>query len=102
MAQHSFKRFNCYLVLLHDLLGKSISKNMQDNGCHYGILLSVKRTWEKCSTLPEVHNMVLVISSVQVHMVRIQEHECKQYNEDFHRLFPSVDKVAVENIGIFS
>lgn len=47
---------------------------------------------------PQIDDVVLVVSSVQVHVKRIQQQECEQDQQNLHRLFPSVYKVPVEDV----
>lgn len=50
--------------------------------------------------LPQVDYMVLVVSSVEVDVTRVDDHEWKQDEEDLNGVFASVYKVAVEQIGL--
>lgn len=45
-----------------------------------------------------VHDVVLVVASVQGHVVRVEEQVGKQQDDDLHRLLPSVHKVSVEHV----
>lgn len=49
---------------------------------------------------PEVDYVVLVISSVQVDITRVNEQECKQDEEDLNRVPASVYKVSIKHIGL--
>lgn len=44
--------------------------------------------------------MILVVSSVEVDVIRINKLEWKQDEEDLNGVFASVYKVSVENIGL--
>lgn len=44
--------------------------------------------------------MVLMVSSVDVDVTRIDEHEWKQDQEDLNGVFASVNNVSVKQIGL--
>lgn len=49
---------------------------------------------------PQVDYMVLMVSSVDVDVTRIDEHEWKQDQEDLNGVFASVNNVSVKQIGL--
>lgn len=51
-------------------------------------------------TSPQVDYMVLVVSSVEVDVTRIDEQERKQDDEDLNGVFAPVYKVSVKHIGL--
>lgn len=50
--------------------------------------------------VPQVDYVVFVISSVEVDVTRVDEQERKQDDEDLDRVFSSIHKVAVKQIGL--
>lgn len=44
--------------------------------------------------------MVLMVSSVEVNVTRVDEQEWKQDDEDLNGVFASVHKVSVKHIGL--
>lgn len=49
--------------------------------------------------VPQVHHVVLVVSSVKVELLRVNQHEGEKNHQDLHWLLASIHKVAVEHIG---
>lgn len=50
--------------------------------------------------LPQIHYVVLMISSVQVNITWINKQEGKQDDEDLNRIFASVHKVSIKHVGL--
>lgn len=50
--------------------------------------------------LPQVHDVILVVASVEVHVIRVEEQEGEQDYDDFRRLLATVHKVAVEYVRV--
>lgn len=48
---------------------------------------------------PQVDYIVLMVSSVEVDIARVDEHERKQDDEDLNGVFASVYKISVKQIG---
>lgn len=49
---------------------------------------------------PQVDDMVLVVSSVEVDFTRVDEQEGKQDEEDLNGVFASVYEVSVKHVGV--
>lgn len=49
---------------------------------------------------PQVDYMVLVISSVEVDVIGINEQEGKEDDEDLNGVFASVYKISVKHVGL--
>lgn len=49
---------------------------------------------------PQVYDVVLVVASVQVHVVGIDQQEAKQDEQDLDGAFPAIHKVSVEDIRL--
>lgn len=49
---------------------------------------------------PEVHDVVLVVSSVQMHVVGVEKQEGKQDNDNLYRFLSSIHKVSIEYVGV--
>lgn len=47
---------------------------------------------------PEVHYVVFMVSSVQVHVVGVKQQVGEEEADHFDGLFPTVDKVPVEHV----
>lgn len=47
---------------------------------------------------PEVHDVVFMVSSVQVHVVGVKQQVGEQEHDHFDRLFPTVHKVPIKHI----
>lgn len=62
------------LVLLHDFSGESIS---------------------------EVHDVVLMVSPVQMHVVGVEQNEGKENDDNLCRFLSSIHKVSIEYVGVF-
>lgn len=52
--------------------------------------------------LPEVHDVVLVVSSVQMHVIWVEQQEGKQDNDDLYRFLSSIHKVSIEYVRVLS
>lgn len=48
--------------------------------------------------VPQIHNVVFVVSSVEVDVVGIHQLEGKQDQQDLNGVFPSIHKVSVEDV----
>lgn len=51
-------------------------------------------------TSPEVDYVVLVVSSVEVDVARINEQERKQDEEDLNGVSASIHKVSIKHVGL--
>lgn len=49
---------------------------------------------------PQVDYVVLVVSSVEVNVARIDQQEGKQDEEDLDGVFAAVHKVSIKNVGL--
>lgn len=49
--------------------------------------------------LPQVDYVVLMVSSVEIDVTRIDEQEWEQDDEDLNRVFASVYKISIKYIG---
>lgn len=50
--------------------------------------------------LPQVHDVILVVASVEVHVIRVEKQEGEQDYDNFRRLLAAVHKVAVEYVRV--
>lgn len=50
--------------------------------------------------LPEVHDVVLMVASVQMHVVGVQKEEGKQNDDNLCRFLSSIHKVSIEYVGV--
>ncbi len=51
--------------------------------------------------VPEIHDVILMVSPIQGDRVGVQEHGHEKDNDDLHRLRPSVHEIPIENVWIF-
>lgn len=51
--------------------------------------------------IPKIHYVVFMVPSIQMKMVGVDNKKCKQDDKYFCGIFPSVNKVTIENVGIF-
>lgn len=49
---------------------------------------------------PQVHDVVLVVAPVQVHVVGVDQQEAEQDEQDLHGAFPAIHKVSVEDVRL--
>lgn len=49
-------------------------------------------------SVPQIHNVVFMVSPVEVDVVGIHQLEGKQDQQDLNGVFPSIHEVSVENI----
>ena len=53
---------------------------------------------EQVQDKPEIHDVVFMVASVEVHVVRVQQEVCKEQKDHLHGLFPPIHKVPVKHI----
>lgn len=56
--------------------------------------------WQYIWLLPQVDNMVLMVSSVEVDFTWVDEQECKQDDEDLNGIPPSIYKISIKHIWL--
>lgn len=49
---------------------------------------------------PQVHDVVLVVAPVQVHVVGVDQQEAEQDEQDLHGALPAIHKVSVEDVRL--
>jgi len=49
--------------------------------------------------LPQINEVVFMVSSIKINISRIHKQESKQYEQNLHGVFASVHIVSIENVG---
>lgn len=96
-------RSSPYLVFLHDFFCEPVSKNnsiktWSRRYCPFyfwGVFLGV--FYSKFHP-PEIHDVVFMVASVQVHVVRVKEKVGKQEYYHFNWHFPTIHKIAIKHV----
>ena len=66
----------------------------------------LNKTWQcyaehsSVENLPSIHDVVFVISSVDINMIGIKNKEREHNNNDLYRVWPSIYKISIEYVRI--
>ena len=66
----------------------------------------LNKTWQcyaehsSVENLPSIHDVVFVISSVDINMIGIKNKEREHNNNDLYRMCPSIYKISIEYVRI--
>lgn len=50
-------------------------------------------------SLPQINDVVFMVSSIKINISRIHKQESKQYEQNLYGVFASVHIVSIENVG---
>ena len=115
MATYFFFELLCILVLHHEN-----ARNTQSKAIHVSQIFPAEHAStpppqtftsslltrtppvppRKLLVLPYVHDMVLVVPAVYVHVIGIEKKEGKQKQCNFTRVWAPIDKIPVEHIRV--